>query len=228
MIHYHFLSFKMLKTRAYAFDSTKNFVLSKSELLSNFHPFTSWLSACPPPETLCSSQSLPCRSSLLRMLQENSPPCWAPFCSATNFLAGCQRSLRWELCIRLKFVCKPGRIIYLSIKEGGVGMNWTVTTVPLWGRVRTHCADGVSQSLTSPTHFRFNTQSDFVSAMKTCVILPSAPEAKVRPSIDSESTVTELVWPSIMVAVKLSAVTETSLGGDLREKWEMAPDWQPT
>ena len=54
---------------------------------------TSLVSACPPPETTSSSQSLPCKSSLLRMLQENSPPCWAPFCNATSFLAGCHRSL---------------------------------------------------------------------------------------------------------------------------------------
>ena len=109
-------------TRAYAFDSTNNFVLSKSELLSNFHSFTSWLSACPPPETLSSSQSLPCRSSLLRMLQENSPPCWAPFCSATNFLAGCQRSLRIVHQAQVLFVNQEDLFTCQSRKEG---LEWT-------------------------------------------------------------------------------------------------------
>ena len=173
---------------------------------------------CPPPETASSSQSLPCKSSLLRRVQENSPPCWAPFCNATNFLAGCHWSLskRWGC---------PARDIHLSMREGGVGMNWTVTTVPFWGRVRTHWAEGVSHSLTSPWWLNW---VYLISERRFRNALPSAPEANVRPSMERESTVTEFEWPSMLAASKLSAVTATSLGGDLSEKWEMVPDWLPT
>ena len=73
-----------------------------------FNCLTSLVSACPPPETVSSSQSLPCKSSRLRMLQENSPPCWAPFCNATSFLAGCHRSLKRtkDSIVKVYLTCK--------------------------------------------------------------------------------------------------------------------------